>query len=601
MEGTTSSMNNIYVSRLNELRKLMKDRKIDFYIIPTADFHNSEYVHDYFKCREFMSGFTGSNGTLVISACEAYLWTDGRYFIQADRELAGSGISLMKMNEPGVPKIYEYLKNNVQSGQTLGFDGRCMDASKLIEFEENLINITYKMDEDLVDILWQDRPSMPASELFLVPDEIAGFTVKEKLEQVREKLEACDSMFLSKLDDIMWLYNIRGNDVECNPVALSYSYVSKDKAVLFLQNKFDMKAVSSVLNEAGVQVLGYEEVFGFLKELTKEKILLDKNNISAMAAKILSEKCEIIYGTSPTNMLKAIKNSVEIEHIKKYYLLDSVAHTKFIYWLKNHPDKKSLSEITAGEKLDTLRAEIPGFIEYSFPTISAYQANAAMMHYRATKESYAQLSDEGFYLVDSGGQYMGATTDVTRTISLGRLTDSQRKHYTLTACGMLDLSAAKWLYGCTGRNLDILARIRLWREGIDYKCGTGHGIGYILNVHEGPQNIRWKYTDNMQEVAIEQGMLVSDEPGVYLEGQYGIRIENILLAQNAENNSDGQFMNFETLTFVPLDREALDVTYMDNTDLKRVNSYQQCVYDKVSPYLTEEERVWLKKECAEIK
>ncbi len=591
-------MMNIYVSRLNGLRDLMQERGVDFYIIPTADFHNSEYVHDYFKCREFMSGFTGSNGTLVVSAREACLWTDGRYFIQAERELAGSGIVLMKMNEPGVPKIYEYLKAHMQPGQTLGFDGRCMDASKLLEFKEELKDISYKMDEDLVDILWLDRPAMPATDLFLIPDSIAGLSVPEKLSQVREKFDECDSLFLSKLDDIMWLYNIRGNDVECNPVTLSYSYISKEEAVLFLQDKADKSAVLEALESAGVQVLAYEEVFDFLKRMPAQKILLDKNNISAMAANILSEKCEIVYGTNPTNMLKATKNPVEIENIKKYYLLDSVAHTKFIYWIKNHPDKKSLTELTAGAKLDAFRGEVPGFIEYSFPTISAYQANAAMMHYEATEESHARLSDEGFYLVDSGGQYMGATTDVTRTISLGVLTDAQRKHYTLTACGMLDLADAQWLYGCTGRNLDILARIRLWREGIDYKCGTGHGIGYILNVHEGPQNIRWKYTDNMPEAVLEPGMIVSDEPGVYLEGQYGIRIENILLTQNGVNNSDGQFMNFVNLTFVPLDRDALDTAYMNEDDLARINRYQQSVFDAVSPYLTEAERIWLKEECS---
>ncbi len=593
-------MENIYVKRLTCLRRLMQEKNIDFYIVPTADFHNSEYVHDYFKCREFMSGFTGSNGTLVVSAGEACLWTDGRYFIQAEKELAGSGIILMKMNEPGVPKIPEYLKEHMKVGQILGFDGRCMDASKLMEFQEMLPDISYKMEEDLVDLLWEDRPAMPAAALFLIPDDIAGLSVGEKLGKVREKLGEGRSLFLSKLDDIMWLYNIRGNDIACNPVALSYSYISGEEAILFLQERADKSAVLPALEAAGVKVCAYEEVFAYLKKLPAQKILLDQDNISAIVANILASKCDITYDINPTGMLKAMKNPVEIQNIQKYYLLDSVAHTKFIYWIKNHPDKKSLTELSAGAELDAFRAEVPGFIEYSFPTISAYQANAAMMHYEATEESYAKLSEEGFYLVDSGGQYMGATTDVTRTISLGTLTEAQKKHYTLTACGMLDLADAKWLYGCTGRNLDIMARIRLWREGIDYKCGTGHGIGYILNVHEGPQNIRWKYTEHMPEVVLEPGMLVSDEPGVYLEGQYGIRIENILLAQNAENNSDGQFMNFVNLTFVPLDRAALDTAFMNSDDLERVNRYQQSVYDAVSPYLNEEERKWLKEECAPV-
>lgn len=593
-------MKNVYVERLALLRKLMSEKQVDFYMIPTADFHNSEYVHDYFKCREYMSGFTGSNGTMIVSAQEACLWTDGRYFIQAERELEGSGIVLMRMNEPGVPKISEYLKTHMKKGDTLGFDGRCVSASQFLDFKEKLQGVGYKMEEDLVGILWKDRPDMPATDLFLIPDELAGASVREKLAQVRAELDDCDSLFLSKLDDIMWLYNVRANDVECNPVALSYSYISKEEAVLFLQTAADKQAVKKALADAGVTVLAYEDVFAYLAKLSGRKVLLDKGNMSAMVASVLEAKCEVVYGTNPTNLLKAIKNPVEIEHMRQFYLLDSVALTRFIYWVKHHPDKKSLNELTAADKLDAMRAEIPGFIELSFPTISAYEANAAMMHYSATEESHAALDAKGFYLVDSGGQYMGATTDVTRTISLGALTDAQRKHYTLTALGMLDLAEAQWLYGCTGRNLDILARTRLWKEGIDYKCGTGHGIGFILNVHEGPQGIRWKYTEDMKETVLEAGMTVSDEPGVYLEGQYGIRIENILLTQNTVQNGDGQFMNFENLTFVPLDRAALDASYMNDEDLARVNRYQKTVLEAVGPYLQEEELAWLQAECAEI-
>ena len=593
-------MENIYVTRLNALRQIMKEKGVDYYMIPTADFHNSEYVHDYFKCREFMSGFTGSNGTMVVSEEEACLWTDGRYFIQCERELQGSGIIMMKMNEPGVPKISEYLKAHMQAGQTLGFDGRCVSASQLLDFQEKIKDVSYKMDEDLVDMLWQDRPEMPATDLFLIPDEIAGVSVQDKLAQVREKLGECDSLFLSKLDDIMWLYNIRANDVECNPVALSYSFVSREEAVLFLQNKADKSSVLAALEAAGVKVLPYEDVVAFLETLPKQKVLVDKGNISAIVTTVLGKECEVVYGKNPTNLLKAVKNPVEIANMKHYYLQDSAALTRFIYWVKHHPDKESLTELAAAAKLDSLRAEIPGFIELSFPTISAYQANAAMMHYDATEENQANLAAEGFYLVDSGGQYMGATTDVTRTISLGALTDAQRMHYTLTALGMLDMSEAQWLYGCTGRNLDILARIRLWKAGIDYKCGTGHGIGYILNVHEGPQNIRWKYTEGMTEAVLEAGMVVSNEPGVYLQGQYGIRIENILLTRNTVENGDGQFMNFDNLTFVPLDRAALDTSYMNDEDLARVNKYQKSVYDAVSPYLNAEEAKWLAEECAEL-
>ncbi len=593
-------MENIYVKRLAALREIMQKKNIDYYMIPTADFHNSEYVHAYFKCREFMSGFTGSNGTLVISQKEACLWTDGRYFIQAERELSGSGIMMMKMNEPGVPKIVEYLKENVNAGDTIGFDGRCVNASQYLTFTEELQDVQYKMDEDLVAELWMDRPELPASALFLIPDEIAGLSVQEKLSQVRAELGECDSLFISKLDDIMWLFNVRANDVECNPVALSYGYISRENAILFLQKKADKSEVADALEKAGVLIVDYEDVFFNLTKISKQKVLLDKANTSAMVAAVLEKECELVYGVNPTNLLKAKKNPTEIKNMRHYYLQDSAVLTKFIYWLKHHTNLESVSECAAAAKLDSLRAEIPGFIELSFPTISAYQANAAMMHYEATEQNQAYLAAEGFYLVDSGGQYMGATTDVTRTISLGALTEAQRKHYTLTALGMLDLSEAQWLYGCSGRNLDILARHRLWKEGIDYKCGTGHGIGYILNVHEGPQNIRWKYTDDMKEAVLEPGMVVSNEPGVYLQGQYGIRIENILLACDSVENSDGQFMNFENLTFVPLDRAALHVSYMNADDIARVNRYQHRVYEAVSPYLTEEEKAWLKEETGPI-
>ncbi len=593
-------MENIYAARLSALRKLMQEKGVDYYLIPTADFHNSEYVHDYFKCRAFMSGFTGSNGTMVVSDKEACLWTDGRYFIQCEREIEGSGIVMMKISEPGVPSIAEYLKNNMKAGETLGFDGRCVNSSQFLDFQDKLKDINFKMDEDLVNIIWQDRPEMPATDLFLIPDELAGVSVQGKLAQVREKLDGCDSLFLSKLDDIMWLYNVRANDVACNPVALSYSYVSKEEAVLFLQTKADKNAVLPALEAAGVKVLPYEEVVSYLEKLSGQKVLVDKGSTSAIVASVLGKGCEVVYGKNPTNLLKAIKNPVEIANMKHYYLQDSVALTKFIYWVKHHPDKESLTEIAAGAKLDSLRAEIPGFIELSFPTISAYQANAAMMHYDATEENQAHLAAEGFYLVDSGGQYMGATTDVTRTISLGALTENQKKHYTLTALGMLDLADACWLYGCTGRNLDILARMRLWKDGVDYKCGTGHGIGYILNVHEGPQNLRWKFTGNMSEALLEAGMAVSNEPGVYLQGEYGIRIENVLLTKNTIENINGQFMAFDNLTFVPLDRAALDTAYMNSEDLMRVNKYQKDVYDAVSPYLNEEEAAWLAEECAEL-
>ena len=325
---------NQYVLRLDSLRALMTEYGIDYYMIPTADFHNSEYVHDYFKCREFMSGFTGSNGTLVVSKKEARLWTDGRYFIQCEKEILGSGIQMMKMAEAGVPTITEYLQNEMNPGEVLGFDGRCVDVSSYLNFQDKLKDITYKMDADLVDKLWADRPALPASPLFYIPDEIAGVSIADKLNQVRAKLDDCDGIFLSKLDDIMWLYNVRANDVECNPVALSYSYVSKDKAVLFIQDKADISKVEDALLNAGVEIRSYEDAFTYLEGLKGNKVLLDKSATSAMVASKLEKDNELVYGENPTILLKAVKNPTEIEHMRKYDLLDSLALTKFIYWIK---------------------------------------------------------------------------------------------------------------------------------------------------------------------------------------------------------------------------------------------------------------------------
>lgn len=590
-------MSNIYDERIAALRALMAEKGVDYYLIPTADFHNSEYVHAHFTCREFMCGFSGSNGTMLVSRDTARIWTDGRYFIQCAKEIAGSQTILMKMAEPGVPTINEFLKEHMKAGQTLGFDGRCFTGADLEEFQKNLPGISFHMEDDLVDLIWEDRPAIPSEPLFYIPDELAGQSITEKLAAVREKMEDCDGYFLAKLDDIMWLYNIRGNDIECNPVALSYTYVGKDKAVLFLQKQADASAVTEPLTKAGIEIRDYDEVFDFLKSLPAAKVLCDKSETSARAYGILAEKCEMKDAMNPTTILKACKNPVELKNIREFYLKDSVALTKFIYWLKKYPDKKELTEYTAAKKLDTMRSEIPGFIELSFDTISAYKENAAMMHYSATAESASALDAKSFLLVDSGGQYMGATTDVTRTISLGELSEEERKHYTLVALSTLDLSEAKFLHGCAGINLDVLARIRLWKEGIDYKCGTGHGIGYILNVHEGPQSIRWKITPDRPLFTLEEGMILSDEPGVYRENKYGIRIENILYVVKDVKTDDGQFLAFQDLTFAPLDRAALNKDYMNNKELEMVNRYQKKVYDAVSPYLNEEERAWLQEEC----
>ena len=593
--------NVVILERLAALRAAMKANGIDFYMMPTADFHNSEYVNDYFKVREYFCNFSGSNGTLLVWQEGAGLWTDGRYFIQAERELAGTTVELFRMLDEGVPTITEFLEKNMKEGQTLGFDGRVIPMSQGKGYEKKFAdkNIVIAYEKDLAEELWTDRPEFPAGMVTVLPEEIAGKSFEEKREEVMKKVaeEGAESLFLTKLDDLMWLFNIRGCDVECNPVAMSYAYLTKESTVLFVQKKALDKDAFAYFAEKKIQIEEYSNVVEYLKGLPKGgKVLMDQRHCSYCMYKTLSEKQTVVEKKNPTELLKSVKNPVELANMEKIYLLDSVAVTKFIYWLKTNIGKMEITEITAADYLEQKRREIPEFLDLSFPTIAGYKENAAMMHYSATPESHAVLAPEGMLLVDSGGQYLGGTTDITRTIVLGPISDEMKMHYTLVAAGMLQLTNTRWIHGCTGRNLDICARQPLWNIGLDYKCGTGHGVGYILNVHEGPQNLRWRFTEGMTEAVIEAGMDVTNEPGVYIEGSHGIRIENVLVAENDEKNEYGQFMHFKTLTWAPIDMEAIDEKYLTEEQKMMLYVYQRQVYEKVAPFLSEEEREWLKKE-----
>lgn len=594
-------MNNIKIrERLQKLREAMKRTGMDYYMMPTADFHNSEYVNDYFKVREYFCGFTGSNGTLLVWQEGAGLWTDGRYFIQAENEIAGTGVTLFRMAEEKVPTLYEYLSENMKEGQTLGFDGRVVVAADGLRLEKELgvKNSKLSYDKDLAKEVWEDRPALPCGKIYVLPEAISGVDFRGKKASVMEKVKkaGAESLLLTKLDDLMWLFNIRGCDVECNPVALSYSYISESECVLFIQDESLSPEAILYFENNMVTLRPYEEAMDYLEKEAAKKIhiLADKRNCNYCLYKTADKENRLLEGKNPTELLKAIKNPIELENIEKIFCKDSVAVTKFIYWLKHNIGKMPITEITAADYLEKLRRQIPEFLDLSFPTISGYKENAAMMHYEATSEHHKELQPEGMLLVDSGGQYMGGTTDVTRTIVLGPISEEIKCHYTATASGMLNLTNAKWLYGCTGRNLDILARGPLWNMGIDYKCGTGHGVGYILNVHEGPQNIRWRFLDGMEEAVLEDGMVVTNEPGVYREGSHGIRIENVMVAKNHIKNSDGQFMYFDTLTYVPIDLDAIDIKYMTRESISYLNAYHEEVYQKISPYLTKEEALWLK-------
>ena len=592
--------------RIENIRDLMKEKNIYAYIVPSSDYHQSEYVGDYFKSREFMSGFTGSAGTLIISMDEAGLWTDGRYFIQAENELKDSGIKLFKMGEEGVPTIEEYLLEKLPKNSTLGFDGRVMSVKEGQSLANKLafkgINIEYKYD--LVNDIWEDRCSLPTEKAFLLGVEYSGEGFSDKLSRIRAvmKEKKATTHILASLDDIAWLFNIRGRDVKSNPVVLSYAVISIDSVYLFIDKNKIGEDIRAELSKENVQIKGYEEVYEFIKNIDEnEVVLIDTSKVNYAIYNNIPSNVQKIEERNPSILFKSIKNEIELKNIRNSHIKDGVAFTKFMYWLKNNIGKIEITEISATQKLEAFRREQDKFIEPSFSTIAAYKDHAAMMHYSATEESNYKLEPRDLFLVDSGGQYFDGTTDITRTIALGPIPENVRKDFTNVVRGMIRLSKAKFLYGCRGYNLDILARGPLWEEGVDYKCGTGHGIGFVLNVHEGPNGFRWKVREDIDDSCIlEEGMVTTNEPGVYVENSHGIRIENEIVVRKAEKNEYGQFMDFEVITFAPIDLDAIDESLILKDEKVYLNNYHKQVYDKISPYLNEEEKQWLKTYTREI-
>ena len=553
-----------------------------------------------------MSGFTGSSGTLIISMDEAGLWTDGRYFIQAENELKDSGIKLFKMGEEGVPTIEEYLLEKLPKNSTLGFDGRVMSVKEGQSLANKLafkgINIEYKYD--LVNDIWKDRCSLPTEKAFLLGTEYSGESFSDKLSRIRAvmKEKKATTHILASLDDIAWLFNIRGRDVKSNPVVLSYAVISIDSVYLFIDKNKIGEDIRAELSKENVQIKGYEEVYEFIKNIDEDEVvLIDTSKVNYAIYNNIPSNVQKIEERNPSILFKSIKNEIELKNIRNSHIKDGVAFTKFMYWLKNNIGKIEITEISATQKLEEFRREQDKFIEPSFSTIAAYKDHAAMMHYSATEESNYKLEPRDLFLVDSGGQYFDGTTDITRTIALGPIPENVRKDFTNVVRGMIRLSKAKFLYGCRGYNLDILARGPLWEEGIDYKCGTGHGIGFVLNVHEGPNGFRWKVREDIDDTCIlEEGMVTTNEPGVYVENSHGIRIENEIVVRKAEKNEYGQFMDFEVITFAPIDLDAIDESLILKDEKIYLNNYHKQVYDKISPYLNEEEKQWLKTYTREI-
>ena len=584
---------------LLRLRERMQAERIDAWLIMTDDFHGSEYVGDYFKCRCFMTGFTGSAGTLVVTLDDAALWVDGRYFVQAEKQLKGSTVRMMKMGEEGVPSLEEFILAAVPEGGAAGFDGRVVDSAFGRKLERLLAGkkASIKDQEDLVDLVWKDRPAMSAQPVWILKEEYAGRSAEDKLAWLRDtmKKEGAGVHLLTLLDDIVWLLNIRGDDVRCNPVVLSYFAITNDQAFLFINPETLNQEVRDYLNDLKVEIRPYNEVYDYVKSLNNQKILLESGCVNYAMLRSIDSSNEIIDQMNPETLAKAVKNPVEIENMKKAHIKDGVAMTRFIYWLKKNIGKILMDEISVEKKLDGLRMETEGNLGLSFDTISAYGANAAMCHYSATEESNTPLQAKGFYLVDSGGQYYEGTTDITRTIALGPLTQEEKEHYTLVLMSMLRLGAVKFPYGARGMTLDYAARQVMWDRGINFNHGTGHGVGYLLNVHERPVGIRWKMVpERMDSCVMEPGMVTSDEPGIYIEGSHGIRTENLMLCVKREKNEFGQFLGFEYLTYVPIDLDGVEKSLMTEKDVELLNQYHQEVYEKISPYLNDEEKEWLK-------
>lgn len=585
------------MNKLIKLREVMKKNNINYYIIPSSDPHQSEYVAEYYRGRAEVSGFTGSAGTLLVGENEAKLWTDGRYFIQAADQLNGTGIELMKMATLGYDTINEWIEKNIKESEVLGFDGRCYSANQYKELLElsNKNGFVINMDKDLLEEIWSDRPSLPKDKIFIHDEKYCGKSASIKINEVRElmKKNEVENYLLTSLDDIAWLFNIRGNDILFNPVALSYAIITEDEAKLYISKEKVDSDVKEKLEEQAISIHDYSDIEEAVKEI-KGTVLIDPAKVNAKLYSLLS--CKIKEMLNITTNLKAIKNEVEIANLENCQIKDGIAMVKFIKYLKEAIGKEKITEITASKKLSDLRKERELSKGDSFGTIAGYKEHAAMMHYSATEETDYELKEEGLFLVDSGGQYLDGTTDITRTFVLGEITEEEKRDFTLVLKGHINLARAKFLKGSNGGNLDILARGPLWQEGLDYKCGTGHGIGFFLNVHEGPQGIR--PTGNT--VPLEVGMLLTNEPGVYKEGKFGIRIENVMVVVKDEINECGEFYKFDTISYCPIDLNGVNVDLLNSDEKKWLNSYHKTVYNKLSPFLNEDEKKFLKYETREI-
>lgn len=585
--------------RLSALRKCMEEKNIDVYVVPTADFHQSEYVGEHFKARKFITGFSGSAGTAVITKTEARLWTDGRYFIQAAAQLEGTTVELMKMGEPGVPELNTYIEEVLKEGETLGFDGRVVSVGEgegyaAIARKKNA-KVNYQVD--LIDEIWEDRPVLSEEPAFDLDVKYAGENVASKLARIREEMKEAGTNVhvVSTIDDICWTLNIRGNDIDFFPLVLSYGIITMDSFELYIdERKLDDK-LKAKLAKDGVNLHSYNDIYEDVKKFGSDVVaMIDPGKLNYALFNNIPENVKTVKKRNPAILMKAVKNPVEIENIRKAQIKDSVAHVRFMKWLKENVGKMKITEMSASDKLDEFRAEMGNFIRPSFEPISSFGEHGAIVHYTSSPETDVELKEGQLFLTDTGAGFYEGSTDVTRTYALGEVPQIMKDHFTLVAISNLQLGSAKFLEGSTGMILDILARKPFWDRDLNFNHGTGHGVGYLLNIHEGPAGFRWKYRKGETEV-LQEGMVITDEPGIYIEGSHGIRLENELLTCKGTLNEYGQFMYFEAITLIPMDLDAINPDIMTQEDKKLLNDYHAKVYEVIAPYLNEEEQEWLKK------
>lgn len=584
--------------RIEQLRKVMEEKGVDAYVVPTADFHQSEYVGEYFKARKFITGFSGSAGTAVITRTEGKLWTDGRYFLQAGRQLEGTTVELMKMGEPGVPTITEYLAEALPEGGVLGFDGRVvsMGEGKAYEAVAKAKGGRVFYQEDLIDGIWTDRPAMSEEPAFSLELKYAGESTKDKLIRIREEMKRCHANvhILTTLDDICWTLNIRGNDIDFFPMVLTYAIITMEEVKLYVDERKLSEEMKALLAQDQVSIHPYNDIYEDVKKLgASDTALIDSGKLNYALYSNIPEGVQEVDERNPEILFKAMKNRVEIENIRKAQIKDSIAHVRFMKWLKENIGKTVITEISATEKLDAYRAEMGNFIRPSFEPISSFGEHAAIVHYTSSEETNVELKEGNLYLSDTGAGFYEGSTDVTRTFALGEIPQEMKEHFTLVAISNLQLANAKFLKGTIGMNLDILARKPFWDRDLNFNHGTGHGVGYLLNIHEGPTGFRWQYRPG-ESHAFEEGMVITDEPGIYIEGSHGVRLENELLVCSGTKNEYGQFMYFEAITLIPMDLDAIAPAMMTEEEKKLLNDYHKKVYDSLEAHLTEEEKEWLK-------